>query len=160
MKRLLLVLGVGASVLLAAGAFAATKPSGGPIHVYGVSHGPNHNELIITGAFATHAVTSNAGKNIGLVKAPGGSFKVNLTKLNKAPGHGGFDAKTCSGAFTATAPITLFGGTGLYARISGTVKLNTTFAGIFPRKANGKCNQNANPTVSLSFFEGSGKVSF
>jgi hypothetical protein len=63
------------------------------------------------------------------------------------------------GAFTDKGPITFFGGTGAYTGISGTVKLAQTFAAILPRKANGKCNENANPTVSLSFFQGSGTVS-
>jgi len=160
MKRLLIVLSFAASALLAAGASAATTPSGGLIHVYGVSRTTNTNTLLITGAFATKAVTSNIGKNTGLVTAPNGSFKVNLTKLNNSPGSGSLNAKTCSGAFIVKGPITLFGGTGAYAGISGTIKLAETFAAIVPRKANGKCNGNANPTVSVSFFQGSGTVSF
>jgi hypothetical protein len=162
MKRTLIMLSVVASALLAlvANASATTQPSGGQIHVYGVSRTATTNTLLITGAFATSAVTHNVGKNTGLVTAANGSFKVNLTKLNNAPGTGSINAKTCSGAFMAKGPITLFGGTGAYAGISGTIKLAETFAAILPRKANGKCNENANPTVSLSFFQGSGTVSF
>jgi hypothetical protein len=162
MKRTLIMLSVvaGALLALAANGSAATPPSGGLIHVYGVSRTANTNTLLITGAFATSAVTRNIGKNTGLVTAPNGSFKVNLTKLNSAPGSGSLNGKTCSGAFMVKGPITLFGGTGAYVGISGTIKLAETFAAIVPRKANGKCNENANPTVSLSFFQGSGTVSF
>jgi hypothetical protein len=160
MKRLLIVLCVAASCVLAAGASAATTPSGGLVHVYGISHGANHNDIIITGAFAAKGLTSNVGKNTGLVTTPGGTFKVDLTKLNKAPGHGSLNPKTCSGAFQVSAPITFFDGTGSYVGISGGIKLSETFAAIVPRLANGKCNQNANPISSVSFFTGSGTVSF
>lgn len=162
MKRLLIVV-CAASTLLGAGAavaLASSSTSGGVIHVYGVSTtGGNNNDIIITGAFAARGTTRNLSANIGQVVTPKGTFKVNLSKLNAGPGSGGVNPKTCSGAFTISAPITLFGGTGAYKGISGTIKLKTTYAAIVPRLANGKCNANAT-TTALSFFQGSGTVKF
>ncbi|MBV8991309.1 MAG: hypothetical protein JO372_22350 [Solirubrobacterales bacterium] len=163
MKRLLIVV-CAASTLLGSGAavaLASSSTSGGVIHVYGVNPSANGNKttIIITGAFAAKGTTRNVSTNIGQVITPKGTFKVNLTKLNNAPGSGGLNPKTCSGAFTATAPVTLFGGTGAYKGISGTLILKETFAGISPKLANGKCNMNAT-TAGLSFFQGSGTVKF
>ena len=162
MKRLLIVV-CAASTLLGSGAAVAlanSSTSGGVIHVYGVNPSTNsRNTIIITGAFAAKGTTRNVSANIGQVITPKGTFKANLTKLNNAPGSGGLNPKTCSGAFTATAPVTLFGGTGAYKGISGTLILKETFAGISPKLANGKCNMNAT-TAGLSFFQGSGTVKF
>lgn len=85
---------------------------------------------------------------------------MNLRELNHSPGTGGVNSKTCSGAFTATAPITLFDGTGAYKGIRGTIKLTTTFAAIVPRDDNGMCSRTANPSTALSFSQGQGSVSF
>lgn len=166
MKRLLIVLCVGTSVLLVSGAVALAVDSGGrggEIHVYGVSPtGGNTNQIIITGAFAARGETSNVSENIGMVTTSAGTFKVNLRELNHAAGTGGLNAKSCSGAFTVTAPITLFDGTGAYKGIKGTIKLQTTFAAIFSATDNGACNAGptATPLSSLSFFQGQGSVSF
>lgn len=161
MKRLLIVV-CAASTLLGTGAavtLASTSASAGVIHVYGVNTtGGNKNDIIITGAFAARGTTRNVSANIGQVITSKGTFKVNLSKLNNS-GGGGLNSKTCSGAFTESAPITLFGGTGAYKGISGTIKLTDTFAAIVPRLANGKCNGNA-VTTAISFFQGTGAVSF
>ncbi len=162
MKRLLIIL-CAASTLLGAGAavaLAAASTSGGAIHIYGVNtNGANKNDIIITGAFAARGTTRNLSANIGQVITPKGTFKVNLAKLNAAPGRGGLNPKSCSGAFSTSGPVTLFGGTGAYKGIKGTVRINTTFAAIVPRLANGKCNGNAT-TTAISYFQGSGTVSF
>ncbi len=166
MKRLLIVLCVATSALLVSGAVALavdSSSSGGEVHVYGVSPtGGNNNQIIITGAIAARGETSNVSENIGMVTTPNGTFKVNLRELRHAMGTGGLNQKTCSGAFTSTAPITLFDGTGAYKNIKGTIKLTTTFAAIFSKTDNGACNAGptATPLSALSFFQGQGKVSF
>jgi hypothetical protein len=164
MKRMIVVLGIAASVLLVSGAVALAGDSGargGEVHVYGVSPGSgNTNQIIITGAIAARGETHNVSENIGMVTTPDGTFKVNLRELNHAQGTGGVNSKTCSGAFTATAPITLFDGTGAYKGIRGTIKLTTTFAAIVSRTDSGTCNVNGNPTTALSFFQGTGRVAF
>jgi hypothetical protein len=166
MKRLLIVMCVATSALLVSGAVALavdSGSSGGEVHVYGVNAtGGNGNQIIITGAIAARGETSNVSENIGMVTTPNGTFKVNLRELRHAMGTGGLNQKTCSGAFTQTAPITLFDGTGAYKNIKGTIKLTTTFAGIFSRTDNGTCNAGptATPSTALSFFQGVGTVSF
>ncbi|MDQ6818595.1 MAG: hypothetical protein M3018_14510 [Actinomycetota bacterium] len=166
MKRLLIVLCVATSALLVSGAVALagdSGSSGGEVHVYGVSTtGGNASQIIITGAIAARGETRNVSENIGMVTTPNGTFKVNLRELNHASGTGGVNQKTCSGAFTATAPITLFDGTGAYKNIKGTIKLTATFAAIFSKTDTGACNAGptANPRTALSFFQGQGKVSF
>ncbi len=164
MKRLLIVLCVATSALLVSGAVAlagGSGGSGGEIHVYGVSPtGGNNSQIIITGTFAARGETQNVSENIGMVTTANGTFKVNLRELNHAPGTGGLNRQTCSGAFTSTAPVTLFDGTGAYKGIRGTIKIKATFAAIFPRTGSGKCNADANPSTALSFFQGEGTVSF
>ena len=164
MKRMIVVLCVATSVLLVSGAVALagdSAGSGGEIHVYGVNTGGgNSNQIIITGAIAARGETHNVSENIGMVTTPDGTFKVNLRELNHAPGTGGLNGKTCSGAFMVAAPITLFDGTGAYKGIRGTIELKETFAAIVPRTDNGTCNGNANPSTSVSFFQGAGSVSF
>jgi hypothetical protein len=167
MKRLLIVLCVATSALLVSGAVALAMDSGssgGEVHVYGANTtgGNGTNQIIITGAIAARGETSNVSENIGMVTTPNGTFKVNLRELNHAMGTGGLNQKTCSGAFMATAPVTLFDGTGAYKNIKGTIKLTTTFAAIFSRTDNGTCNAGptATPLSALSFFQGKGTVSF
>jgi hypothetical protein len=163
MKRLLIAL-CAASALLSTGAavaLAGGSTGGGQIHVYGVNTGASTtNQIIITGAFAARGETSQVSTSIGMVTTPQGTFKVNLADLQKAPGTGRINEKTCSGAFKSSAPITLFDGTGAYKGIRGTIKLTTTFAAILPTTTSGKCRRDANPITNLSFFEGEGTVSF
>ena len=166
MKRMIVVLCIATSVLLVSGAVALAGDSGGrggEVHVYGVNPGSgNTNQIIITGAIAARGETSNVSENIGMVTTPNGTFKVNLRELNHAPGTGGLNAKTCSGAFMVTAPITLFDGTGVFTGIKGTIKLHETFAGIFSKTDTGACNAGptAAPLSALQFFQGEGNVSF
>ena len=73
--------------------------------------------IIATGVF-TAGGTDIAGGTADTVKLPGGTFKVN---------HGGqihvvkqqTNPATCEGTFEGTVKITLSGGTGKYARITG-----------------------------------------
>jgi hypothetical protein len=166
MKRLLVVLCFAMSALLVSGAVALAGDSGGrggEIHVYGANTtGGDITQILITGAIAARGETQNVSENVGLVRAPDGTFKVNLRDINHAMGTGGINQKTCSGAFSVSAPVAIFDGTGAYKGIHGTLKLRATFAAIFGRTDGGACNAGpkATPSSSLSLFQGEGRVSF
>jgi hypothetical protein len=72
----------------------------------------------------------------------------------------------CSFAFTASGPVTLFNGAGLYKGISGTVNITISFVGVGPRFTSGtkkgKCNFSniAKPLASSGAISGRGTVKF
>jgi len=176
MKRLLIVLCAASALVVtgAAVALAGGATRGGTVHVYGVNNGGATDNLIITGAFAASGVsrmvgahtsmvgtdTSMVGTDIQQVTTSTGTFKVNTSKLNNAPGTGGLNQDSCSGAFMVSEPVTLFDGTGAYEGITGTLKIKETFAAILPQTTSGKCRDDANPTSDVAFFQGEGTVSF
>ena len=107
-------------------------------------------KIVVTGAigdFGTTTNTNKAGKpnpNGGYVKIKlhQGGFRVNAVALNKKLNslQPTFNAATCSASGTGSANVTVFDGTGLYAGISGKIKITAAFAFVGPRLANGKCN--------------------
>lgn len=129
--------------------------------------------FLFTGAIAGAAKatkTNASGKpsKTGLysvLKFRTGTILVDRRKLNKALHHVSspttFNSTTCSGSFTASAPLALVSGTGAYAGISGTVKVKALFALVLPL-TNGKCNPNtnANPVAQFATISGNGTVSF
>ena len=132
--------------------------------------------ITITGAIADYGRTLNTNK--AGVPTPGGyfvrvslqrgTFRVNAVafnlKANKVQPR--FDAATCSAWFSTSGPVTLFSGTGAYAKISGTVDITEEVAFILPRYATGKdkgqCNgsNNAQPLSTWGSITGAGEVSF
>ena len=60
---------------------------------------------------------------------------VNSVALNKKLNSlkPNFNATTCSAAASGTGSVTLFDGTGLYAGISGKIKITVSFAFVGPR---------------------------
>jgi hypothetical protein len=162
MKRLLIALCAASALVVtgAAVALAGGTTRGGTVHVYGVNNGGETDNLIITGAFAASGVSRMVGATTQQFTSSTGSFKVDTSKLNNAPGTGGLNQDSCSGAFTISEPVTVFDGTGAYEGITGTIKINETFAAIQPTTASGKCREDANPTADVAFFQGAGTVSF
>jgi hypothetical protein len=160
-------------VLIGSGstAFAsATTPAGGVIHVFADINVKSQtvDPIFFTGVigdYGTSTSTTKAGKvdpngNYEKVVLKKGGFEINATALN-----GGFkptvNRSTCSIVVSASMePASVYGGTGLYQGISGALKLSGTFAGIFPRKANGTCNFNAQPVTAYGEITGAGKVKF
>lgn len=162
---------VGASVALGAGSSSA--PAGGPIHVFvQPSQGQGNGKILITGAIgdygATHKASSSGGKQYATATLKKGTITFDLTaitaKVNRATPT--FDKATCSASITESAPVPVVSGTGLYAGISGTVRLTESFGFIGstyksgPKK--GKCNlSNSAPTVAqMGEVYGTGTVSF
>lgn len=134
--------------LAAASVRAAAPPRSGTEHFYLMTTQPTASRyaVIATGVF-TAGGTDIAGNTTDTVKLPGGTFKIN---------HGGqphvvkqqVDPTTCFGVFEATAKFTLGGGTGKYARITGSGNATINFLFIASRTKTGACNFNANPVVN------------
>jgi hypothetical protein len=152
-------------------AAAAGAPAGGKIFIHATgSNGPG-GTIVVVGAIADHGKSLQMDKN-GKVDANGnfvkiimqkGSFMVDSTKLNAA-GNAGRpaiqDLATCSFEFTATAPVKLFDGTGLYKGISGTATITIEYGGYGPLSKAGKCNQHAPAIAQWALVSGPGTVSF
>jgi hypothetical protein len=89
---------------------------------------------------------------------------VNAVTLNKRfdSARPSLNTATCSFSVTASAPVTLFNGTGLYTGISGKITITGVFAAVGPRLRNGKCNMSnkATPLAQYQSIQGSGSVSF
>lgn len=149
-------------------------PAAGTIQLFttGGSSGP----ILITGAIGDYGKTLNINK-YGKADSNGtyvkvtlkkGGFEINAAalnaKLNKL--NPPVNKATCSAVATATGPVTLFDGTGLYAGISGTIHITVTFAIVLPTYASGKdmgqCNMSnsAQPLDQMGLIRGTGKVSF
>jgi hypothetical protein len=161
-KSLIAVGGANLATLLigGVGASAAVTPAtpGGVIHVLRVQADNGPAYFIFTGAFADAGVGHQ-----GDIVLSRGSFKANTAALDKLlSGEGSFDAATCSFFIKATAPVTVYGGTGAYAGISGTVNVTATVNEIATRTSDGKCNtsNNAASLSTISVVKGSGTVSF
>lgn len=169
-----LLLGSAAAVAAtSAGSSAAT----GKVHIWVSPSNTAVQKILLTGAIGDSGTATSVTKS-GKVDKNGkyvdivlkhGTFKVNAVAFNN---HANkltpkIDTKTCSIWATITGPVTLSGGTGDYADISGTVQISTSFAALFPRLTagpkKGQCNlgNNAQPTHEFNGqITGSGKVTF
>ena len=152
-----------------------TPPAGGIIHLF-ATPGGSSGRMLITGAIGDYGKTLNINK-YGKPAANGtyvkvilkkGGFEINavalnakLNKLNPA-----LNKATCSAVATATGLVTLFGGSGLYAGISGTIHITVVFAAVLPTYASGpnkgQCNtsNSAQPLDQTGSISGTGRVSF
>jgi hypothetical protein len=164
-----------ASVMFgASAAFGSTAPStptGGAVNVYlTFNTSGNGGSILITGAIGDYGKTNNikGQKGLALVKLHKGTFEVNTSKVNAANNSAtpSLNSTTCSFSLTATAPITVLDGTGLYAGISGTLNFTTSFAGTGPLYKSGshkgQCNtsNNAVPYAQVATGFATGTVSF
>jgi hypothetical protein len=160
----------------AAGASGAGMPAGGKVKVFATPKGNVYGTIVITGAIGDYGKTTTIDKNgkpdgngnyvkIALQK---GTFEVDSTKLNAISNKAqpDFDKATCSYSFSATAPVKLFNGTGLYEGLKGSVNITLNFGFVGadyktgPHK--GQCNTNMNaPTIAqYGSISGTGSVSF
>lgn len=170
------VLAVLASVLAVGFTSAAGAASGGgAVQIYGIpGNGGGASPVLFTGAIGDfgRALRQNAN---GSANKNGSDVKFNLRqgtfvgngtalfrKLNN-PAPMSFNTSTCSGAFTASAPMPLGSGTGKYAGIGGSLNVRVTFAFVAPRfksgKHKGQCNGNAKPLAQMGTISGGGMVS-
>jgi hypothetical protein len=155
---------------------AASRPTGGLIHVVLQPAANGAGKILITGAIGDYGTTESVDRNgkpddngnYGKTFLTQGTFEVDLrpiaAKLNKVAVH--FNSSTCSAAIGVTAPVKLLAGTGLYSGISGTVVLTESFGFIAPRFTSGpkrgKCNDSVRvqPAAQLGAVTGSGVVRF
>ncbi len=164
MKKLIALAGALGVLAVVAASSALSATTGGAIRVYAVNSNPNSKTnggtVLITGAIGAKGNVQNINKNLVKLVFRQGTFEIDATKLNNTKtASSSLSKTTCSGYYAATVPLPLLDGTGAYTGISGSVKLTFTEAFVLPRKANGKCNQNANGT-DISYVVGSGSVSF
>ena len=169
--------------LLGVGVSAATTstPAAGTASFF-ITPGGNGGggTVVVTGAIGDYGKTTpemdKNGKtnpkkgNYGKFVLQKGTIEANLTAFNAKEqslgSQSSVNAATCTMEATATAPVMLFNGTGLYKGITGTVNLTVTFAIVLPfytsGKNKGKCNEgnNANPVAQWGSITGSGSVSF
>src|SRR5262249_14799761 len=175
---------VGAAILasfaiLAAvvGSAGAAAPAPGPVAFYAHAGDGTSQKVVFVGAVGDYGKAINVNKhgkvypngNYVELKLHKGTFELDSTAVNQAiradhqPLVG--SRETCSAAFSATAPVTFFNGTGLYKGISGTANVTVTFGGVSPRYKTGphkgQClGNNPNPAANFGVVLGQGTVSF
>jgi hypothetical protein len=164
-----LLAGVG-GLLMGAGAIGAGMPMGGQVRIFVVpGNGQGNGTIVVAGAIGDYGKTSKEKNGIGKAFLHNGTFEVNLNAVRKKLNNAKptiDNTTTCSFVFSATAPVKIFNGTGMYKGISGTLMLTETFAGYGPfyktgaRK--GKCNtsNNATPIAQWGSVTGVGAVKF
>jgi hypothetical protein len=169
--RLSAVLVAIASLLAIVSGGVAAGATGGNVRVFGIPKGGG-GPVVFTGAIGdfgttqreTASGTPNANGDFVKFTLKYGTFVGDGTSLFNAINHAkfSFNSSTCSGSGGGTGTVTLSGGTGQYAGISGTFRVTVTFAEVGPRLKNGKCNmkQNAKPLAQTGAITGSGHVSF
>ena len=168
---------LGGALVGGTSALGASTPAGGSIDFLASSSATGGGgTIIVTGAIGDHGKTLNIDAN-GKPDPNGEHVKVTLTEgtfevdavpldaqTNKASPT--FSPATCSAALSATGPVTLVDGTGLYKGITGTVSVNISIAFLLPRytsgKHKGKCNMgnNATPFAASELIHGTGTVQF
>lgn len=157
----------------------AAAPAGGAIQLFVTPNlAPNSplGRIVITGAIGDSGTTLTIDKN-GMSDPHGDYLKVILKKgtftidataftANAKRARPTFNTATCSGFYAVSGPLTLSTGTGLYAGITGTVKITETFAFILPTHASGakkgQCNtsSSAQPMAQYAAVIGTGMVTF
>ena len=158
-------------------AAAAAPPVGGPIEFYAPATNTPEGTITFAGAIGDYGKALSMDKN-GKPNTNGnfvkttlryGGFIVDVTALNKVAAKAPasiINKTTCSFAFSATGPVTLGHGTGLYKGVSGTVNVTIHFLGDGPLYTTGakkgQCNQ-SNSAKLLSqrgWITGEGSVKF
>ena|ERR1700728_61550 len=168
---------LGSLLISGASAFGVSAPAGGTINVWATPIGEGAKAtIVITGAIGDYGTALTINKN-GKVNPNGnyvkitlkkGTFEVNSTMLNAAANNlqPTNNSTTCSASGSATGPVTLFNGTGLYKGIAATLNVTETFAFIGPLiksgSHKGQCNEsnNAKALAQYGSIQGSGTVSF
>ena len=167
---------LGGALVGGTSALGASTPAGGSIDFLATGSANGGGKILVTGAIGDHGKTLNIDAN-GSPDPNGQHVKVTLTKGTFEVDANALDAKTnkaspifnqatCSAALSATGPVTLLDGTGLYKGITGTVSVNISIGFLLPRYTSGKhkgqCNtgNNANPVAVSEQIHGTGTVQF
>jgi hypothetical protein len=156
---------LGAPVLMAEGG-ASASTAGGIVHIYDVNPGTtNMGAIVVTGAIGDSGTDqSGYSANANKIVLSQGSFEVNTSaiqrKFSAAKPKG--NPTNCGVVLAATAPATLFNGTGAYKGINGRVTLTISSAAVLPRTSDGKCDESANSVAlgEVTISQGSGNISF
>jgi hypothetical protein len=153
---------------LVAGAMAAASAVGAAPHHAGatagttesflLSYGPHETEVVVAHGAFTGGGKDLAADNSDTLYLGGGTLRINHPD-SKSHFHEKLNPKTCFAALTITGPYTLDHGTGKYADYTGSGTYTVNADAIAKRKPNGKCNQNADPTVEAAYIRASGPVS-
>jgi hypothetical protein len=163
-------------VMCAAVLAAPTAPAGGQIFIHATGGQGPTGTIVIVGAIGDHGTTLTVDKN-GKPDSNGTFVKVTLQKGTFEVDSTAFAAKTskvtpminkrtCSFMWTASGPMTVFNGTGLYKGIKGTVTITQAFGGVGPVYASGpnkgQCimSHNAKPLAQFGTITGPGTVTF
>jgi hypothetical protein len=158
------------------GPAGAAAQAGGPIAFYAKAGNAGSPKVVFVGAIGDYGRAINVDKNgkpnpngnFVRVKLQKGTLEIDSTALNQTLQNSkpqiASDA-TCSAAFSGTATVKLFNGTGLYKGISGTARATVTFAGVGNRYKSGpkkgQCSHgDASPRAQYGFVTGHGTVSF
>jgi hypothetical protein len=168
----------GASLALAAATLGAPARAGGPIQLFITPSltGRGGGSVLITGAVGDYGRATKvnaAGKpdptgGYSLVKLRHGSVLINATELRKqiqAAMHAAQpDLASCSLQGSVSAPISIVGGSGQYAAISGTGSAAFTFAELGARYTHGPhkgaCNLTQGPVAQWASITGNATVGF
>ena len=155
------------------GASAPSKPAGGSVRFIETPTSATTGSIIITGAVGDYGTVVSVDKN-GATEPNGkylkvalkkGSFMVNGTAIVEKEKTTSFpiNHSSCSSSGSISAPVTLFGGAGLYQRIRGTVRVTETFAWVLARHTSGaqegQCDGHDITKMVVATI-GSGKVRF
>ncbi len=149
---------------------AATPPSG--LVKFWTTQSTNDAtvSIVVTGAIGDYGTVATVNKdgqpdqsgNWALVTLQKGTFKVNETSFDKKAAKSSFPIKkaSCSSEGTISGSVTLSGGTGHYADISGHLVLSETDAWILARTGSGNTCSDDNVLHYFAPQSGAGTVSF
>ena len=168
------VMSVAAIAGTAAALAASSSVAGGSFRVFGVSNGLGAGgTTLLTGAIGDHGRSESVTKS-GKVSQNGhyvrlklsrGTMTLNKTALDTAVGKAFNRAvpnrANCSLSVVASGKLPFVSGTGLYARVKGSVHITVAAGFILPLK-NGKCDMSnsVTPTASQQIVYGTGTASF
>lgn len=147
----------GAGLALASAGTVQRSASSGTEHFSLMTTQPSASKyVVIASGLFTAGGTDVSGNTVDSVRLTGGTFKIN----HNFPTHvikEQLNSKTCLEEFAVTSKFTLEDGTGKYKGISGSGKALISGLAI-ARRTGGKCNGNANPTVSEQTITASAHV--
>ena len=158
---------VGGAVFSGISAADTSVPKGGPVQVIlQPAPNPGTGKIIITGAIGDYGPAHQVQTTKGLywrADLSRGTIELDLTALGKAISAVTpmIDSSTCSAEVSASAPVTLSDGTGLYRGVRGNVMLTEAFAFVTPRSTSGKHRCDESAMVSqLELMYGTGRATF
>jgi hypothetical protein len=173
--RLAAALAACLGALAAAAVATAATSGGGAIRLIATGGNSPNQKILVVGAIGDYGTASSVDQNgkpaqngnFEEIRLQKGSFLINATTFNAAGNKVRpviASRKNCSVLASWHAPASIVSGTGAYKGISGTLKLQGTFAGVGRKFTSGphkgQCNMNSEPKALQIAVTGSGKVKF